>query len=467
MTRIVHVSDALCVYRICIGTAHVRAHGIHAQHVHVHVHVVSLRCCISSVLYLFGEVGLQRSRTAPMEHSAPTPATSRPPPRVPRDRSCSIPPHMRTSRQREHEAYMSAMAARSDALAERLLVLDDGLEALERLADVSEADVETTMPAGLSPEQVSLLACHVCRPDDDLDEDAACAICLCVPAAGERVCTLACAHQFHDSCIVKWFAQSSLCPLCKCHALGDQLSPRVVIPSAAASSAMRPPLSPLPPPAPPPQQVHPVSPPPAATAPIEAPRRRPVTPLARVLTADGISASYYREQAAISQAARAHRLVGSRDGPSRCEHGVSCGRPPHRARPLVPSVGGSAAAPSSRAMRHCEVSTVRVPPPAPPPRPLRQSPPPEAAVGSAHNGSGVTCHQHAFNLGPTTTQAQPQQRRAPAPRQARRPSSVAPPVAAPPAPLAVTGNTAPVAPPSAARGGALPAAAMRGAMRRR
>ena len=47
-----------------------------------------------------------------------------------------------TRRQREHAAYMAAMAARQDALTERLTNLDDGLEALERLADLQEAEDE-------------------------------------------------------------------------------------------------------------------------------------------------------------------------------------------------------------------------------------------------------------------------------------------------------------------------------------
>ncbi|KAG7592222.1 Zinc finger RING-type [Arabidopsis thaliana x Arabidopsis arenosa] len=42
-----------------------------------------------------------------------------------------------------------------------------------------------------------------------------CTICLEEFKDGARVVTLPCGHEFHDKCIVDWFATSHFCPLCR------------------------------------------------------------------------------------------------------------------------------------------------------------------------------------------------------------------------------------------------------------
>ena len=128
-------------------------------------------------------------------------------------------------RQREHNAYMSTMAVRQQQLTERLLSLDDGLEALERLADLGDiAANEEPEQKGLSASDMSLL---VCRWATDEDNET-CPICLGEPAVGDRLCTLACCHTFHHKCVTQWLTVSALCPLCKSHALGEEEPHHVV-----------------------------------------------------------------------------------------------------------------------------------------------------------------------------------------------------------------------------------------------
>lgn len=42
-----------------------------------------------------------------------------------------------------------------------------------------------------------------------------CAVCLCAYEAGDRVCSLPCAHDFHHACVVPWLQDHATCPLCK------------------------------------------------------------------------------------------------------------------------------------------------------------------------------------------------------------------------------------------------------------
>ena len=148
-------------------------------------------------------------------------------------------------RQREHNAYMSTMAVRQQQLTERLLSLDDGLEALERLADLGDiAANEERSQKGLSASDMSLL---VCRWATDEDNET-CPICLGEPAVGDRLCTLACCHTFHHKCVTQWLTVSALCPLCKSHALGEE-----------ESQQPEPVLEPPPPPPPPPPAPEPAT----------------------------------------------------------------------------------------------------------------------------------------------------------------------------------------------------------------
>jgi hypothetical protein len=124
----------------------------------------------------------------------------------------------RTWRQREHDLYMRAMAERQNSLTERLYLLDDGLEALERLADQRDEEAASgeTEKNGLSAEQLSLLVARKATTEEEI-----CPICLCEPTVGELCLTLACCHSFCHKCVTQWLTVSSLCPLCKSHALDD------------------------------------------------------------------------------------------------------------------------------------------------------------------------------------------------------------------------------------------------------
>ena len=51
-------------------------------------------------------------------------------------------------------------------------------------------------------------------------DEACCTICLCEMAPGDKCVALACCHVFHYACCAKWLRRSTLCPLCKTHALG-------------------------------------------------------------------------------------------------------------------------------------------------------------------------------------------------------------------------------------------------------
>jgi len=48
-----------------------------------------------------------------------------------------------------------------------------------------------------------------------------CAFCLGDVEAGHRVCTLSCAHAFHEACVREWLRRAQVCPLCKTHACGE------------------------------------------------------------------------------------------------------------------------------------------------------------------------------------------------------------------------------------------------------
>ena len=300
------------------------------------------------------------------------------------------------------------------------------------------------------------------------------------------MCTLACAHQFHDTCVIKWLAQSALCPLCKSHALGE--------PCESSTSGAHEPIDLETPSSP--QSSRPVSPT-VAPSPsvdlsldvVEPPPRPHITPPSRVLTADGIAPSYYRQQAEIMQAAPpvqpATRAVRRSDGGAEIASGgaeIASSSRPHYARPLV----GSSAA-GARRRRFVEIKAPPLPPPAAAPRPLRQLQPPreaaqrlprrpesrEAERGAERSRSpalaqpgrsgGVVHHQHQFDLGPATPPTHPKQRSGQENGSGGTPSrDVAhqrrrPVAAAIQLPLAVNGNAVPVAS-STARGVALPTA---------
>ena len=104
----------------------------------------------------------------------------------------------RSLAQREHDAFMSHMAARQRTITQRLMNLDDGLEQLEALAELREqqsqlmvdgSDGDEQASRGLSTTELGQLTTH-----RHVGSETTCAICLCDVDEGESVCTLACCH---------------------------------------------------------------------------------------------------------------------------------------------------------------------------------------------------------------------------------------------------------------------------------
>ena len=81
----------------------------------------------------------------------------------------------------------------------------------------TEAAAPPPPPPGLTAAQHATLPCHVCERAPAYH----CAICLGDVEAGQRVCTLSCAHAFHEACVREWLRRAQVCPLCKTHACGE------------------------------------------------------------------------------------------------------------------------------------------------------------------------------------------------------------------------------------------------------
>ena len=81
----------------------------------------------------------------------------------------------------------------------------------------TEAAAAPPPPPGLTAAQHATLPCHVCERAPGYH----CAICLGDVEAGHRVCTLSCAHAFHEGCVREWLRRAQVCPLCKTHACGE------------------------------------------------------------------------------------------------------------------------------------------------------------------------------------------------------------------------------------------------------
>ena len=73
------------------------------------------------------------------------------------------------------------------------------------------ADVRTIV----TPEahrDIALLRCSTVF--DSADGDLMCAICF-DPLGNGEICSLPCAHLYHEECIGKWFMRKPTCPICQ------------------------------------------------------------------------------------------------------------------------------------------------------------------------------------------------------------------------------------------------------------
>ena len=74
---------------------------------------------------------------------------------------------------------------------------------------------------GVSENQLKMFPVWVKRPplltvQSDTEETQMCAICMDSLKVGDSILGLpGCSHMYHDHCIMRWFKQSCLCPLCK------------------------------------------------------------------------------------------------------------------------------------------------------------------------------------------------------------------------------------------------------------
>ncbi|KHN29410.1 E3 ubiquitin-protein ligase RLIM [Glycine soja] len=54
------------------------------------------------------------------------------------------------------------------------------------------------------------------------EEEDPCAICINAFNSGDNAARLPCSHVFHPNCILQWFVQKSMCPLC-CFTCSDRV----------------------------------------------------------------------------------------------------------------------------------------------------------------------------------------------------------------------------------------------------
>ena len=69
----------------------------------------------------------------------------------------------------------------------------------------------------ISKEVFNALAKKKISKEDDpiIIDKSKCTICIDEYIIGSKVLTLPCMHNFHESCIKKWFKQNCTCPICK------------------------------------------------------------------------------------------------------------------------------------------------------------------------------------------------------------------------------------------------------------
>ena len=84
---------------------------------------------------------------------------------------------------------------------------------------VPVASVPAPSQSGLTEAELAQIQTRVLQPRPT-EELQACAVCLSDMQPGERCTALACGHQYHHDCVLRWLHLSRTCPLCKAHALG-------------------------------------------------------------------------------------------------------------------------------------------------------------------------------------------------------------------------------------------------------
>ena len=84
---------------------------------------------------------------------------------------------------------------------------------------VPVASVPLPSQSGLNEAELAQILTHVLQPRPT-EELQTCAVCLGDMQPGERCTALACGHQYHHDCVLRWLHLSRTCPLCKAHALG-------------------------------------------------------------------------------------------------------------------------------------------------------------------------------------------------------------------------------------------------------
>ena len=108
----------------------------------------------------------------------------------------------------------------------RLMGRDIDPQDYAALLQLDESNTHDSHRRGLSAEQLAALPRHTVPAGSDVASSSGggsaapssavtCSICLEDAVAGEVLCALPCAHQFHSACIDRWLAASTSCPVCK------------------------------------------------------------------------------------------------------------------------------------------------------------------------------------------------------------------------------------------------------------
>jgi hypothetical protein len=192
-------------------------------------------------------LGTSSSMPAPARYSHGAPAASRPPRFILSGRAglddSSMSQEAIRQTQAEFTAFLSALdtvesaghgglvALPRERLIEIQRILRAGGGVLQPLPPVPApgststttfvpiASVPAPSQSGLTEAELAQIQTRVLQPRPT-EELQACAVCLSDMQPGERCTALACGHQYHHDCVLRWLHLSRTCPLCKAHALG-------------------------------------------------------------------------------------------------------------------------------------------------------------------------------------------------------------------------------------------------------